>query len=133
MFFKSILPAILWALFILIICGIPGQKLPHLDFLDWLKPDKIVHLFVFGLLSYLLMKGFLRREMRGIFRKQPALFAFLLSAVYGCVIEVLQEYVFINRSGEVFDALADAAGALLGIWLYRYLVKKRSSTQPASR
>jgi VanZ family protein len=125
MFFKSLLPAFLWALFILIICGIPGNRLPRVDFLMWMKPDKMVHLFIFGLLSYLLIRGFIRQEAVGFLKANPKQWAFLLSILYGALIEILQEYVFINRSGDVRDAMADAVGALIGIWCFNYVSKKR--------
>ena len=35
----------------MIICAIPGDKIPKLSFLEWLKPDKIVHILVFSVLS----------------------------------------------------------------------------------
>ncbi len=132
MFLKSLRSALLWALFILIICGIPGQRIPHLDFLDWLRPDKIVHLIVFGILSYLLIKGFLKQDAIHFLRTNPRLSSLLISCVYGCVIEILQEYIFIHRSGDVRDAAADAIGALIGIWIFNYKAKKRLTNHSAS-
>jgi len=132
MFFRSLLPAILWALLILILCGIPGQRIPHVDFLSWLKPDKIVHLFLFGLLSYLLIRGFTRQQAVALFTAHPRLWALLLTIAYGALIELLQQYVLIDRSGEVFDALADALGAFLGMWVFDYLRKKRFPRESSS-
>lgn len=127
MFFKSLRPALLWAIFILIICGIPGQHLPRLDFLSWLRPDKLVHLFVFGVLSYLLISGFLKQESVHTLKTNPYRWAVLLSVGYGIGIELLQEYLFIGRTGDVRDAIADAIGAVAGWVCYRYLLKKRLS------
>jgi len=132
MFFRSLLPAFLWALFILIICGIPGQRIPRVDFLDWLKPDKIVHLFIFGLLSYLLIRGFMKKHAVAWFESYPRLSAVLLTVAYGILIEILQEYIFIDRSGEVFDAIADAIGALLGMWVFNYFRKRKVKRQSSS-
>ena len=125
MFFKSLFPALLWALFILIICGIPGQHLPRLDFWKWVRPDKLVHLFVFAVLCYLLINGFVKQERLNLFRKNPKLCAVLLSISYGIVIECLQEYVFIDRTGDVRDAIANSIGAFAGLWCFNLLQKKR--------
>jgi len=125
MFFKSLLPAFLWALFILIICGIPGQNLPRLDFWKWLSPDKLVHLFAFGILSFLLIKGFVQHKNYNVITKSPKLWAVLLSTGYGVVIEVLQQYVFIDRTGDLRDAIANALGSLAGLWCFHYLAEKR--------
>jgi len=38
---------------------------------------------------------------------------------YGGTIEILQYYVFTGRSGDVKDAIANAIGALLGLWFFR--------------
>ena len=125
MFFRSLIPAILWAIFILIICAIPGEKFPPLDFLQWLKPDKIIHLFVFGLLSYLTANGFARQSSFDALRSGAVLWAFVSSAAYGAIIEFLQSTVFINRSGDVRDIIANALGGLIGIWWYKAALKKR--------
>jgi len=127
MFFKSLWPALLWALFILVICGVPGHKLPHVDFLKWLKPDKVIHLFVYAVLCYLVLKGFTKQETIPFFRNHSKLLAVVFCVGYGILIEVLQQYVFIDRSGEVFDALANATGAFIGLWCFSFMRKKRSA------
>ena len=124
MFFRSLLPAFLWALFILILCAIPGQRLPSVGFLAWLKPDKLVHLFLFGLLCYLLIRGFMKQQSVPSLQVNTWQWALLVSVIYGIVIEILQEYVFTDRSGEFFDVLADTAGALAGIGWFRYRAGK---------
>src|SRR5690242_14174949 len=121
MFFKSLWPALLWALFVLILCGIPGQQLPQVNFWKWLKPDKLVHLFLFGVLCYLLIKGFMKLESGNFPGANPKLWAVLLSTAYGVLIEILQATVFVDRTGDVRDAIANGIGALLGMWCFSYL------------
>jgi len=117
--------ALLWAVFILILCGIPGQHIPRLAFIDWLRPDKIVHLFLFGVLSFLLIRAFQQQLSFLFLNHHPKIYSVVISSFYGIVIEVLQEYVFINRSGEVFDAVADAVGALIGVLIFNYWAKRQ--------
>ncbi len=132
MFLKPLLPALLWALFILIICGIPGDQLPRLDFLDWLRPDKLVHLFIFGLLCYLLISGFLKQDAISFLKSNPKFWAIIFSVVYGVIIEILQEYLFIHRTGDIRDAIADAIGAFIGLWCFNFVMKKRLSRKSSS-
>jgi len=119
---------LLWAFFILVLCGIPGQHIPRLAFIDWLRPDKIVHLFLFGVLSFLLINTFRQQLLLIFLNHHPKIYSILISTVYGIVIELLQAYVFINRSGEVFDAVADTVGALIGVWVYNYWAKRTAKS-----
>ena len=119
MIFRRQWPAIVWALFILIITGIPGNQIPKIpSFLEWLSPDKFVHVVIFGILSYLILysnrKQYLKRNYRFIIVASVV----LISASYGLITELLQYYVFIGRNGNVFDFIANAIGALLGGMAY---------------
>jgi glycopeptide antibiotics resistance protein len=50
----------------------------------------------------------------------------------GCVIELVQGLdLFAKRQPDVWDAVADAGGALIGLWAWRAL--SRRSPQPSSR
>ena len=128
MFLKKMWPALLWALFILALCGLPGSAIPELTFLDWLKPDKIVHLVLFGVLCFLLIKGISANEFNSVWTSYPKPVSIILSSIYGVVIEILQEYLFIGRHGDIYDAIADSLGALLGSWFYNYWIKRTRKT-----
>ncbi|MEO8086619.1 MAG: VanZ family protein [Bacteroidota bacterium] len=125
MLFKKLIPAIFWALIILGLCALPGAVIPDMSFLDWLKPDKIVHLFLFGVLSFLLIKAFAEQVTVEVLSAHLKLISFFLTSVYGVLIEILQEYCIPGRNGDVFDSLADALGAILGLWLYNYWSRRR--------
>ena len=58
MFFKHNLRALLWALLILILCGIPGKDLPDLSFWESLSFDKIFHFILFFILVIFMIRGF---------------------------------------------------------------------------
>ncbi len=119
MFWRYNKPAFIWALLILILCGIPGDKIPELTFLDWLKPDKIIHLILFGVLCFLFLKGFIRQNRFQYLNNHAGKIALLLSITYGCLVEILQQYVFIHRSGDIRDAIANSIGAVLGFLIYK--------------
>lgn len=97
--------------------GLPGNVFPEIvSFWEWLSPDKIVHLIIFGIQSFLILLGF-RKQYGKEKRKKYIIWAVSLTVIYGFITELLQYYVFIGRSGNVYDALADAIGAFLG-WLF---------------
>jgi len=131
MLFKKLIPAILWAFFILGLCALPGSAIPDLTFLEWLKPDKVVHLFLFAVLSFLLMKAFLEQQSVAALQIHKKLISILLSCFYGVLIEILQEYCFIGRHGDVYDSMADAVGAFIGLWFFNYW-NKRNLTRRVS-
>ena len=43
--------------------------------------------------------------------------------LFGGLMEICQHYIFINRSGNWYDFIANAIGALLGVILYPQLLK----------
>ncbi len=123
---KKLWPALLWSVIILLLTGLPGSYFPKVTtFWDWLEPDKAVHLFIFGVLAFLILYGY--REQYFISRKRYlfGIAAVIVTALYGLTTEVLQYYVFIGRSGNRFDFFADTVGAFLGWLLFSYLYRKK--------
>src|SRR6187402_1478708 len=101
MFWRHNRLAFAWAVIILILCGIPGNNFPKLSFLEWLRPDKIVHLILFGVQSFLLIKGLFNQTNYPSLKLNAARWGVLLSIFYGALVEVLQTTIFIGRSGDV--------------------------------
>ena len=117
-----------WALFILILTGIPGDQIPRIPpFLEWLSPDKIAHLIMFGVLSYLILYGNRQQYIKSRNRSYYIVVAVLISAAYGTVTELLQYYVFIGRNANVFDGAANILGAAGGGLVYFLQFNKNKS------
>ena len=86
--------------------------------------DKLVH---FGM--YFLMMSVIILEHRRSIRNSRILFLFaLIPLAYGILMEILQATVTITRTGDFYDALADAAGILASVILW--LLIKPSSREP---
>ncbi len=94
--------AIGWTVAIFIGCSIPGDGLPY----EISNTDKLMHISIF------LVFGFLWRWLG-----YNALVVLLAGVVYGFLIEVWQGVMPINRSYDLYDALADTVGTILGIGL----------------
>src|SRR3954467_11175141 len=98
MFLKHTKWAMLWALLILILCGIPGRDIPHISFLELLSFDKFVHAGIFFVLFALTVRGFKMQNSFEALQTSPKLSAFILCVAYGGLMEILQGTVFEERS-----------------------------------
>ena len=55
----KLLPALVWAIMILFLTGMPGTYFPKVaTFWEWLSPDKLIHIFIFGVQSFLVLTAF---------------------------------------------------------------------------
>ena len=114
---KEYLPALIWAILILVLCAIPGDKIPEITFWQWLRWDKLVHLFLFGVLSIFLLGANSAIKKRPLSFKEYC-FWILLTIAYGAAIEIMQATLFIQRSGDLRDAIANAIGAISGGYFF---------------
>jgi hypothetical protein len=145
---KRFAPALLWGIFIFVLCAMPSQNIPSFNWLDIAAPDKWVHAFIFGVFTTFLLAGkdginlkifnfdFYKSLISNI--KQPKhsniaetifsktnLLIAIASALYGVAMEFYQGYFCVDRSFDWFDALADAVGSFLALWFYaKYILAK---------
>ncbi len=77
--------------------------------------DKVVH-FIFYFVAAVLGSLFFieTKEKKSIRIKYLKILALAL-ILFGIIIEVIQGTMTVNRSGDVFDALANSLGVILGI------------------
>ena len=122
MFRKPLLPGIAWSVLIALLTLVPGNYIPRvLSFMDWLSPDKLVHLILFSTFSYLYIEGFRRQAKRSVLRKNAVLTSLLLGMVFAIFTEVMQKFAIPGRNGNVFDLLADLLGLVLGYAIWRMI------------
>lgn len=104
--------AIFWTIGIFVACLWPGKELPKTD-----VPfaDKWTHFILFGGFALL----WLRAYPRGA--KLSWLFTMaLITASVGILVELLQGWFpSLGRSRDIYDALADAIGGILGCVVFR--------------
>ncbi len=105
----------MWGLFIFILTGIPGTLFPKLpSYIDLFQPDKLIHVFVFAVFFFLLVRGFRREGTPTSVARNTIIFAFLISLFVAGMTELLQEYVIPKRVASPWDFIANAAGCILG-------------------
>jgi len=118
--FRFFIPAIIWLIVIGIASGYPGNTIPKVPV--W-QADKIVHITIYAILSFFLLIAFRKQYLIKNTRLRISLFIILFSISYGGLMEILQHYIFINRSGNWYDFLANGLGAILGVILFPILIK----------
>ena len=107
--------ALAWTILILVSCFTPAKDLPDVD-----VPfvDKWAHLVFFGLFSLLWWCGFPGGANR------RGLWIVLTGSALGGLIELFQGWlVFLGRSMELLDWVADTLGSLLGAAFYMLLAR----------
>lgn len=112
---KEFLPSIFWAVFIYILCALPGKSLPSWEWADLLSLDKLVHAFIFFTLCIFIRKGW---SINYGGNKKILIILILLCIAYGGFLELLQEYVFNDRTGSVPDFIANTFGCFLSTIFY---------------
>lgn len=115
--FRHFLPGIVWALVILILCGIPGRDIPHISFLELLSFDKFVHAAIFFVL-YILFRRSLNNA--GIALTTERRFILFFSCIiYGGLLEIMQGLVFEERSADLYDFIANSFGVIVANFVVR--------------
>ncbi|MEE9554569.1 MAG: VanZ family protein [candidate division Zixibacteria bacterium] len=121
---KQYLPAVVWAILIMIVSSIPDISTPGIRFTF---ADKIAHFieyFILGLLT--------ANAVRAFARKSWSIFwiSALLAAIYG-VLDEFHQLLVPGRSMEGWDMAADFLGAILASAIFvRFLqIKARASSR----
>jgi len=114
---KLFIISVIWALLILVLCAIPGGSFPKYHIFNIPNFDKIVHGCLYFPLAIFLGAEFDLSKKKILMILGPLL-TMLIVAFYGGLIEILQETIFINRSAELLDFLADVIGGLTGLTIY---------------
>ena len=89
-------------------------------FLGW---DKLQHAFAYALLAWLIARVLIRQ--RALHPVHTWWVAFLCAMLFGIGMEILQWVINMGRSGEWFDLIADALGAMVACVIFRHLVGRK--------
>jgi len=119
-------PGGIWAVIILLLTGLPGDYFPEVvSFWDWLSPDKLVHFFIYGVFTFLLLWGYRAQYSTSKHRSKLVWLIIILGVLYSGITEILQATVFIGRDGSVFDFLANTIGSIIGIIVFMLFARKK--------
>ena len=118
--------AVLWAAFIMFLCGLPGKDLPNIDFWQIDIEDKLAHVGVFTILGFLMVYGFKHHQASRRISFIHLSLLVLIAAAYGALTETLQGLLFPSRFASFADFIADSIGSVLGIIIAKYFLIKRN-------
>ncbi len=110
--------AVGWFLLTTLLLAMPGNALPKTNLVNIPNFDKIVHVGLFAVLSFLAVNAL----------TQPTYFKIsvvaLMAIIYGTIMEYVQLHLVAYRSFEGIDIIADAIGAIAGVLLWLQFGKK---------
>lgn len=105
----------MWALVILILCGMPPSGLPKI-----MIPgiDKVVHFGLFAVFATLLITEMNELRMHLQVKNSYRWLSFAIAVGYGGLIELMQLYLFTSRGAEWYDFYSDTLGAGVAVLVY---------------
>ena len=110
---------IAWTILIFVLCTIPPSNIPKIKIANI---DKAAHFGFFFIQSVLL--SLLLRFWLGKRKVQIIFFSTLQAFIYGGLIEFLQDRFF-NRTGDLYDLIADVLGGFFGALIIASAYKKK--------
>ena len=117
---KNFAPAIGWGIFIFILSTLPGKDFPEIpDILGLLSMDKMVHMLFYGILTWLILRGWYRSKTTPLTVKNIIKVGFIVAccaAGMGWFLEWFQENFCEDRLFELLDGVANTIGAVIS-WL----------------
>ncbi|MFA9391455.1 MAG: VanZ family protein [Prolixibacteraceae bacterium] len=97
----------------------PSKNVPDFSFIPHF--DKFVHFCMYFGLAFLLIPALLKNKKY----INAYWFAFIISILSGSLFELIQTYFTTSRTGSIYDEIANATGALFGIFAYQILFKNK--------
>jgi VanZ family protein len=114
-FLKYNLWAILWGFLIIALTALPGKSFPKLpDFLDLFHPDKLIHVFIFGVYVFLQIRGLSAQPVYPTLSRNAVVITMLIGLSLGAGTEILQDVYVPRRFGSIYDFIANVAGCFVG-------------------
>ena len=110
--FKSKILAVSWLLIMNILFMLPGSTLPKSDWFTDVQLDKWVHVVLFAVLVFLWCSAFDLRTGKKRWMMVTATMG------YAVLVEIVQKLWVPNRSFDMYDVLEDAAGRLIGLFVW---------------
>ncbi len=117
--------ALIYSIIVILLCALPGDSMPSLDFMDLFSFDKIAHMLAFGILCILTAIALAKYLHFSYMRKYVLHWTFFYCIFLGAATETGQAYLAVHRSGDWLDFIADALGVLAGLVLFLILYTRK--------
>ena len=124
-FTKNHIPWIAWGSLIIVLVSIPGEELPVLsDSIDRFQPDKLIHVLLFLVFVFLLLRGFDPSEAIRNTDEKLYFFALLAGIILSGGTEIFQHFCIDGRNATLKDFLYNSLGCIIGWLAYSYSRQK---------
>jgi VanZ family protein len=108
---SSVWLAIIWTIAVFGLLAMPMSNVKEVGILDLFEIDKLVHLILFSVFTFLWGTYLCEKKFKNELRVLIVLT--LVASGYGLIMEFYQKY-FTERNFSILDALADSLGAIIG-------------------
>ena len=117
--FRLITPSLFVVISLTFLLLLPGNDLDGSSWWDTYKIDKLVHIIAFAILA--LSTAITLAKLRVLIHVNYRLMTIILvvCAIFGTILELLQQELRVGRSAELLDIVADCVGVLLGFVIFR--------------
>jgi len=121
------LPAVCWFILVGLLLFMPSREMPESNLFKLKGTDKLVHLFLFGVMTFLFcLPVFLSLPVTPKNKKIIYWSVALLVSLWGLSTEFIQKAYVPGRDFELLDWLADSVGALVAYIPLSRLFQTRS-------
>ncbi|MGW8121295.1 VanZ family protein [Roseivirga echinicomitans] len=117
-FIKYYWASVTWTIVLAVLMLLPQDSFPESKLLSY---DKVGHVGVFAVLSFLILWG-KRKKNKGLLENKHLYYSLTICIVYGLVLESLQSVVP-GRMTDVYDLLANTIGAIAGVVVFSTFMK----------
>ena len=118
--FTLFIPAIVWVIIVTVLLVLPGPDIPEVSFLDIIYFDKWVHAGLFGGMTFLFSFPFIKNLVS---TKKLLIYIAIACALYGVIMEYVQEFFVFERDFDYWDMAADTVGCIIA-YLFSITLKK---------
>ncbi len=118
--FKKFAPAIVCFIAVMVVVCLPESDLPKSNEWDWLditNLDKVVHAFMFAVMTFLFLLPVTQSSLYKQQKRHNLIRISLSACIWGLATEYIQKFYIPSRSFEILDWAADSTGILLA-YLY---------------
>ncbi|MEO8769436.1 MAG: VanZ family protein [Ferruginibacter sp.] len=126
---KNFIPGIAWFFVVLTLVTLPGEDIPQpsgwFEWVNLIQFDKIVHIGIFCLLSFLFIRPIARSSSFSPKEKWSYFLKISLAVcIWGLTTELIQKFYIPTRSFDLVDWTADSIGALASLLFSRKVFAK---------
>ena len=118
-FWDSPIPSIIWVLVIAVGSFIPSSSIPTV-----VVSDKWIHFIFYAIFSFLLFLSSLSNTKRSNSIVNRWTYVFIIGAIVGVLVEIIQHSIISGRQGEWMDIVANCLGLFFALILSEIIKSK---------